>query len=106
MVATWARVVCLICKPEARGLRVYISGKPHLPMLQLLCTTWLYIGHKPTYVTIIVANIKPTSRTIVYPLGYKHNCEVIYGRLKLPTKAFTKNGRGVLQTTQGKNLDY
>ena len=28
VVIPWARVVCLIYTPEARGLRVYISGKP------------------------------------------------------------------------------
>ena len=33
MVIPWARVVCLICTPEAQGpaalgLQVYISGKP------------------------------------------------------------------------------
>ena len=36
---TWARVVCLICTSEARGLRVYVSGKPRVCMLQLICTT-------------------------------------------------------------------
>ena len=44
VVVTWATVVCLICTPEAqgpqaRGLRVYISGKPWVHMLQLLCDT-------------------------------------------------------------------
>ena len=39
IVVTWARVVCLIYTPEIRGLRVYISGKPRVPMLQLLCDT-------------------------------------------------------------------
>ena len=48
IVVRWARVVCLICTPEARGLqalrlRVYISGKPRVHMLQLLCT------HGPFY---------------------------------------------------------
>ena len=42
-----ARVVCLICIPEARGLRVDISGRPRVPVLQLLCNTsfaynWLH----------------------------------------------------------------
>ena len=46
IVVTQARVVCLICTPEARGpqaqgLRVYISGRPRVPVLQLLCTTSL-----------------------------------------------------------------
>ena len=41
IVVTQARVVCLICTPEARGpaalgLRVYISGRPLVPVLQLL----------------------------------------------------------------------
>ena len=44
IVVTWAPVVCLICTPDARGpqargQRVYISGKPRVPMLQLLCNT-------------------------------------------------------------------
>ena len=44
IVVTWTRVVCLICTPDARGpqargQRVYISGKPRVPMLQLLCNT-------------------------------------------------------------------
>ena len=39
---------------------------------------------------IIVANIKPTITTTPYPLGYKYNCDVIYSRVKLPSKAFTK----------------
>ena len=39
-VVTQARVVCLICTPEARGpqargLRVDISGRPRVPVLQL-----------------------------------------------------------------------
>ena len=28
IVTPWARVVCLIYTPKARGLRVYISGEP------------------------------------------------------------------------------
>ena len=53
IVIPWARVVCLIYTPEAQGPQgwgcSYISGKPRVPMLQLLCH--LVIGHKPTYVT-------------------------------------------------------
>ena len=46
IVVTWARVVCLICMPkargpQARGLRAYISGKSRVPMLQLLCNIFL-----------------------------------------------------------------
>ena len=46
IVVTWARVICLICMPkargpQARGLRAYISGKSRVPMLQLLCNTFL-----------------------------------------------------------------
>ena len=38
IVIPWARVVCLIYTPEARGpqargLRVYISGEPRVPMV-------------------------------------------------------------------------
>ena len=33
VVIPWARVVCLIYTPEARGLRVYISGKPQVHMV-------------------------------------------------------------------------
>ena len=40
-----------------------------------------------------------------YPLQYKYNFKMMYSR-KLPTKAFTKNGRGVLQTMEFKNMDY
>ena len=39
IVIPWAQMVCLIYTPEARGLRVYISGKPQVPMLQLLRAT-------------------------------------------------------------------
>ena len=46
IVVTWARVVCLIRMPKARGpqaqgLRAYISGKSRVPMLQLLCNIFL-----------------------------------------------------------------
>ena len=46
IVVTWARMVCLIYTPEtqgppARGLRMYISGKPLVSTLQLLCDTYL-----------------------------------------------------------------
>ena len=46
IVVTWARVICLICMPkargsQARGLRAYISGKSRVPMLQQLCNTFL-----------------------------------------------------------------
>ena len=42
--ATWSRVVCLVYTPEAQGpvalgLLMYISGRPQVPMLQLLCNT-------------------------------------------------------------------
>ena len=36
MVVTQALVACLICTPSALGLRVYISGRPLVPVLQLL----------------------------------------------------------------------
>jgi len=36
-VVTWTKVICLICLPKARGLRVYISGKSRVPTLQLSC---------------------------------------------------------------------
>ena len=44
IVVTWARVLCLIYMPQARGpqargLRAYISGKARVPMLQLICYT-------------------------------------------------------------------
>ena len=35
IVVTQALVVCLICPPSALGLRVYISGRPLVPVLQL-----------------------------------------------------------------------
>ena len=31
---------------------------------------------------------------------------MMYSRVKLPTKAFTKNGSGVLQAMEFKNVDY
>ena len=51
IVVTQVLVVCLICTPEARGpmytrspaalgLRVYISGRPLVPVLQLLHKKW------------------------------------------------------------------
>ena len=46
---------------------------------------------------IIVTKIKHISTTTPYPLGYKYNCEIMYCGVKLPTKAFTKNGSRVLQ---------
>ena len=59
IVVTQARVVCLICTPEARGpqaqgLRVDISGRPRVPVLQLLCNTsfpckWLHYIYSSTY---------------------------------------------------------
>ena len=39
IVVTWARGICLICMPEARGLRAYISGKSREHMLQVICIT-------------------------------------------------------------------
>ena len=39
IVVTWARRICLICMPEARGLRAYISGKSRVHMLQVICNT-------------------------------------------------------------------
>ena len=44
IVVTWPWGICLICIPEARGpqargMRVYISGKSRMAMLQLLCIT-------------------------------------------------------------------
>ena len=44
IVIPWARVVCLIYTPDARGpqargQRVYISGEPQVPMVWLIYTT-------------------------------------------------------------------
>ena len=39
IVVTWARGICLICMPKARGLRAYISGKSREHMLQVICIT-------------------------------------------------------------------
>ena len=36
IVVTQAQVLCLICTPEALGLRVYISGRAFVCVLQLL----------------------------------------------------------------------
>ena len=51
----------------------------------------------------MVVNIKPANTTTPYPLGCKYNFEMIYGRVKLPTKAFTKNESGVLRIM---DVDY
>ena len=87
--------------PQVWGLRVYISGKLWVPMLQLLCNlsyrSQTYVCNK---------NGKPPSIITPYSLGYKYNCERIYGRVKLPTKTFTKNGSGVLHTMKLTNVDY
>ena len=50
-----------------------------------------------TYRMYVTKNIKPTSTTTPYPLGYKYNFEMVCSRVNLPTKAITKNGSGVLQ---------
>ena len=42
IVVTQALVVCLICTPEARGPRVYISGRPLVPVLQLLHIKYMH----------------------------------------------------------------
>ena len=39
IVVTWARGICLICMPEAQGLRAYISGKSRVHILQVICNT-------------------------------------------------------------------
>ena len=39
IVVILARVVCLVYTSKAQGPRVYISGKPRVPMLTLLCDT-------------------------------------------------------------------
>ena len=44
IVVTQAQVVCLICTPEAQGLRVDISGRPQVTVLQLLCNTFMIKG--------------------------------------------------------------
>ena len=36
--------------------------------------------------------MKPTITTRQYSLGYIYNFEMIYDRVKQPTKAFAKNG--------------
>ena len=60
--------------PEAEG--VYIRKTMSAHVTSIMCH--LVIGYKPTYVTNnIVANIKPTSTTTPYPLGYEYNCEMI-----------------------------
>ena len=63
-------------------------------------------SHAKIFTHTVIANIKPTSTTTPYPLGYKYNCEIIYNRVKLPIKVFTKNGSGVLQTMEFQNVDY
>ena len=50
--------------------------------------------------------MNPTSTTKPYPLGYNYNFEMMYSGVKLPTKAFNKNGSGVVQKMEFKNVDY
>ena len=60
--------------PRAEG--VYIRKTMSAHVTSIMCH--LVIGYKPTYVANnIVANIKPTSTTTPYPLGYEYNCEMI-----------------------------
>ena len=97
IVVTWVLIVCLIYTPkmqglQAQGLRVHISGKPRVPMLQLIYTTQL-LGHQPAYITNKVKNIRPTITTRQYLLGYIYNFEMICGRVKQSTKTFSKNKR-------------
>ena len=75
--------------PHARGLRVYISGKPQVPMLQLIYTILRYRAHQSAN----KRNMKPTITNRQYSSGYEHNFEMIYGRAEQPTKAFAKNRR-------------
>ena len=51
IVVTQALVVCLICPPSALGpaalgLRVYISGRPLVPVLQLLLRKYFVVDKK------------------------------------------------------------
>ena len=60
---TWAWVVCLICtpwSPRATGLRIYISGRPRLPMLHILCNPFTHI-----YIVVIYCHLQVTTFYLV-----------------------------------------
>ena len=66
------RVVCLICRlevlgPQARGLRVDISGRPQVPVLQLLCyTSFSYDWLQYIYNILITFNCGFELRRLFY----------------------------------------
>ena len=68
VVVTWAGGICLICMPEAREHT--LSGKPRLPMLQVICITYGTLKSaqtklKPTITLISCAYIKNARFTYV-----------------------------------------
>ena len=90
---------------RATGLRaegVYIRQTMSAHVTTIM---WhLVIGYKSTYVSS--KHYTDKHITTPYLLGCKYNCEIIYSRMKFPTKAFTKNGSGVLQIMEFKNVGY
>ena len=40
---------------------------------------------------MVIANIKPTSTTTLYPLGYKYNWEMMHNGVKLPTECLQRH---------------
>ena len=53
LLVTCALVIYLICMPEARGLRAYISGKSLMPMLQLLHKRYALIRKFYSHIVVI-----------------------------------------------------
>ena len=43
---TWKRVVCLMWTLKVQGLKVNISGRPRVPMLQMLYVTFTHLRSK------------------------------------------------------------
>ena len=64
-----ARIVCLICIPSAlgpaaRGLRVDISGRPRVPVLQILCITLPFHANDFTIFIVVL---------ITFDCGFKYD---------------------------------
>ena len=97
-------VYILSLRPEGVYIRQTMSAHVTTIMYHLV------IGYKPTYVTNNISKtLNPQAQLhhiYSYPLGYKYNFKMIYSRVKLPTKVFTKNESRVPQTIEFKNVDY
>ena len=66
-------MVSLIYTPDGVYIRETMSAHVTTVMWHLV------ISHKPAYVT---NNVKPTTTTTPFLLGYKYNCKIICSRVK------------------------